>query len=139
MLAYHGRQLGYPRSGTLRVHQACGNAVFALFEWLDADQLLTLHQRSPWLSGVALPKTNLIGVAAESDLVTRAHDLRLQVHVWTLRDDAVMREFSDVQAEYRALFEIGVDALFCDFPAGGVTERQRWQQGFVNLHSDWNP
>jgi glycerophosphoryl diester phosphodiesterase len=109
----------------IRVHETCGNATFALFEWLNVNQLLALHRDAPWLSGVALSKANLIGAVAERDLIAKAHDLGWQVHAWTLRDDAVSREFDNVQAEYRALFAVGADALFCDFPEGAVNARQR--------------
>jgi glycerophosphoryl diester phosphodiesterase len=107
-----------------RVFEACGNPTFALFERLDADAMRRLKIESPWLAGVALSKSNIIGSAAETDFVANAHELGLQVHVWTLRDDAVLREFDDVQAEYAALFAIGVDAMFCDFPASGIAARQ---------------
>ena len=111
-----------------RVHEACGNATFALFEWLNAEQLARLHRYACWLSGVALSKANVIGAKAEPGLIAQAHALGWQVHVWTLRDDSVMNGFDDVHAEYQALFEAGADALFCDFPESGVNARQRWQQ-----------
>ena len=111
-----------------RVHEACGNATFALFDWLNAEQLARLHRYSSWLSGVALSKANVIGAKAEPGLIAQAHDLGWQVHVWTLRDDSVMNGFADVQDEYQALFNAGADALFCDFPEGGVNARLRWQQ-----------
>jgi glycerophosphoryl diester phosphodiesterase len=110
-----------------RVSEACGNPTFALFERIDAEALNRLRHLAPWLSGVALSKACLIGASAEPELIEQAHALDLQVHVWTLRDDAVMPGFATVQAEYAALFEIGVDALFCDFPAGAVTARQQWR------------
>lgn len=111
-----------------RVHEACGNATFALFEWLDAEQLARLHRYACWLSGVALSKANVIGAKAEPGLIAQAHALGWRVHVWTLRDDSVMKGFDDVHAEYQALFEAGADALFCDFPESGVNARLRWQQ-----------
>jgi glycerophosphoryl diester phosphodiesterase len=107
-----------------RVFEACGNPTFALFERLDVDAMRRLKSESPWLAGVALSKANIIGSAAVTDFVARAHELGLQVHVWTLRDDAVLREFDNVQAEYAALFASGVDAMFCDFPASGIAARQ---------------
>jgi glycerophosphoryl diester phosphodiesterase len=109
-----------------RVSEACGNPTFALFERIDSEDLNRLKHQAPWLSGVALSKACLIGASAEPKLIEQAHALGLQVHVWTLRDDAVMPGFVTVQAEYAALFAIGVDALFCDFPAGAVTARQQW-------------
>lgn len=110
-----------------RVKQDCGNPVFALFE-AEAigagDWLRRLRQLAPWLDGVALPKAALIGATGDPELIARAHDLGWQVHVWTLRDDAVMAGFDTVQQEYAALFEQGVDALFCDFPDSAVAARK---------------
>lgn len=106
-----------------RVHQVCGNPVFALFE-ADAiagvSWLRTLHRQAPWLSGVALPKAALIGATGVAELIGAAHDLGWQVHVWTLRDDAVMAGMASVHQEYQSLFTLGADALFCDFPASAV-------------------
>lgn len=107
-----------------RLFEACGNPTFALFERLDVDAMRRLKNQSPWLAGVAVSKAHLIGSDAVIDFVARAHELGLQVHVWTLRDDAVHREFDDVGAEYAALFAAGVDAMFCDFPASAVAARQ---------------
>ncbi len=112
-----------------RISEACGNPTFALFERINAADLNRLKHQAPWLSGVALSKTCLIGSNAESDLTELAHALDLQVHVWTLRDDAIMPDFITVQSEYAALFAIGVDALFCDFPASAITARQQWRDG----------
>ncbi len=109
-----------------RVHEACGLPVVALHDGLTVAAIHQLHASAPWLAGVALSKAALIGNRAVSDLVASAHQVGWQVHVWTLRDDAVLPEFNDVDAEYAALFALGVDALFCDFPAGALTARQRW-------------
>ena len=109
-----------------RVHEALALPVFLLRESADlADPvwLQTLQRTHPWLDGVALPKTALIGAAGNPELVRALHDRRWQVHVWTLRDDQVLPGFADVRAELRALFGLGVDALFADFPATAVAER----------------
>lgn len=58
-----------------------------------------------------------------TNLVSRAHALKLFVHVWTLRSD---REFlpagyrGDPAAEVRRFRELGVDGFFTDFPDVGV-------------------
>ncbi|WP_374764591.1 glycerophosphodiester phosphodiesterase family protein [Yunchengibacter salinarum] len=52
-----------------------------------------------------------------SDFLARAHDLGLDVHAWTIRDDDVPARFDSVQAELSALFAMGVDGVFADFPA----------------------
>lgn len=109
-----------------RVHAACGNPCFLLLDAIDTERLKSLSQNDPWLSGVALPKSAVIGVSGDTQLVALAHAVGLQVHVWTLRDDAVLPDFSSVQDEYRALFNIGVDALFCDFPESARMARAQW-------------
>ncbi|MBK6728947.1 MAG: glycerophosphodiester phosphodiesterase [Xanthomonadales bacterium] len=109
-----------------RVHEALALPVFLLRESADlADPawLQNLQRTHPWLDGVALPKSALIGAGGDAGLVRAVHDRGWQVHVWTLRDDQVMPGFADVRAELRALFDLGVDALFADFPATAVAER----------------
>ncbi|MBL0041790.1 MAG: hypothetical protein KA505_09350 [Xanthomonadales bacterium] len=109
-----------------RVHQALALPVFFLVEPGDigaVDWLRALRARHSWLDGIALPKSALIGANGDPDLLIAAHDLGWQVHVWTLRDDQVMPGFADVQAELGALFELGVDALFADFPGTAVLAR----------------
>jgi glycerophosphoryl diester phosphodiesterase len=109
-----------------RVHTACGLPVFALHDALSVAALRQLSVSAPWLSGVALSKAALIGATAVPGLVELAHQLGWQVHVWTLRDDAVLGGFANVDAEYAELFALGVDALFCDFPDSALRARQRW-------------
>lgn len=110
-----------------RVHQTLALPVFFLVEPSDLGDvhwLRSMHARHPWLNGIALPKSALIGANGDSDLLKSAHDLGWQVHVWTLRNDQVMPGFADVQAELGALFELGVDALFADFPGTAVVARE---------------
>ena len=109
-----------------RVHEALALPVFHLIEPADIDDarwLQALHRQHAWLDGVALPKSALIGAQGNGDLVRVAHDLDWQVHVWTLRDDQAMPEFGSVQNELSALFELGVDALFADFPGTAAAVR----------------
>jgi glycerophosphoryl diester phosphodiesterase len=111
----------------LRIHEELDLPVFHLIEPAqigDAAWLRVLHQRHSWLDGIALPKQALIGLRGNPHLVRVAHDLGWQIHVWTLRDDQVMAEFVDVHAELQALFALGADALFADFPATAVGSRQ---------------
>ncbi len=109
-----------------RIHETLDLAVFHLIEPVtigDVAWLRKLHAQHPWLDGIALPKQALIGERGNPDLTRAAHDLGWQVHVWTLRDDQVMPEFTDVRAELRALFALGVDALFADFPETALSAR----------------
>ena len=109
-----------------RIHETLDLPVFHLVlpnEIGDTTWLRALHQHHAWLDGIALPKQALIGSHSQGDLVAVAHELGWQVHVWTLRDDQVMPGFGNVAAELHALFALGVDALFADFPATAVRAR----------------
>jgi glycerophosphoryl diester phosphodiesterase len=61
-----------------------------------------------------------------SDLVKRAHAAGLFVHTWTLRNEP-HRLYADYDGnparEYRALYQMGVDGVFSDFPAAAIKAR----------------
>lgn len=64
-------------------------------------------------------------------LVTQAHGLGLQVHTWTLRNDAAYLDSfyqGDPLKEYAHLFELGVDGVFSDFPDTAIKARQIYLQ-----------
>ncbi len=58
-----------------------------------------------------------------TDFVERAHDLGLQVHVYTVRDDQPLAGYADAEAELRALIDAGVDGIWVDFPETAVAVR----------------
>jgi glycerophosphoryl diester phosphodiesterase len=86
------------------------------------DPQAALRRHADWLSGLALSKRWLLG-ADGAALVRQVHQAKLSVDAWTLRDDQPAEGFADVHSELRQLIEIGVDRLFCDFPATGVAVR----------------
>lgn len=58
-----------------------------------------------------------------TDVVARAHDAGLLVHIWTIRVDTEFLPASyrgDGAAEFRRFRELGVDGMFTDFPDVGV-------------------
>lgn len=57
-------------------------------------------------------------------LLEEAHALGLDVHVWTIRDDREPLAGDTVEDELRALYMLGVDAVFTDFPATAVQVRE---------------
>ena len=73
--------------------------------------------------GLVLPIRN--GTAAEpTSLVSDAHAAGLGVHIWTMRSDAPFLPAAyagNALAEWRRFAELGVDAMFGDFPADGVS------------------
>lgn len=72
-------------------------------------------------------------------LVDDAHGAGLGVHVWTMRDENAYlprdmrrglskKRKGDAAAEYRALFDAGVDGVFTDFVDTALDARDRWHQ-----------
>ena len=57
--------------------------------------------------------------------MAQAHDLGLEVHVWTVRDDREPVVGETVQDELRALYAEGVDGVFTDFPGTAVAVRDQ--------------
>ncbi|MBS0557294.1 MAG: glycerophosphodiester phosphodiesterase [Proteobacteria bacterium] len=104
------------------LHARCGNRCFALIEAMPAAG--ALRTLAPWASGVAPPKNLLWDpLGNDAGLVTSAHAAGLEVHAWTFRDDADCAPFATPRAELDAAFALGVDALFCDFPATALAAR----------------
>jgi glycerophosphoryl diester phosphodiesterase len=56
-------------------------------------------------------------------LLEQAHALGLEVHAWTVRDDREPHVGETVQDELVTLYELGVDAVFTDYPATAVRVR----------------
>jgi glycerophosphoryl diester phosphodiesterase len=86
-----------------------------------------------------LPRDGANTVIGPTDLIARAHRQSLAVHVWTFRaenfflpnelrrgDPAApdyQRQHGDLDAELKAFKMLGVDGVFCDFPAAAVAVR----------------
>lgn len=60
---------------------------------------------------------------SESGFVAEAHALGLEVHAWTVRDDREPVVGETVEDELRALYGLGVDGVFTDFPATALRVR----------------
>ncbi|THV24300.1 glycerophosphodiester phosphodiesterase family protein [Glycomyces paridis] len=102
----------------------------------DAD----LDEYADTLDTVSLNKNRIFPRAADgsisepTDIVERAHDRGLDVHVWTFRAEnsflpANLREgddpaaWGDIEAEFELFYDLGVDAVFSDFPDLAVAAR----------------
>jgi glycerophosphoryl diester phosphodiesterase len=112
-----------------RVREAAGLPVHLL---LDAGQdwHATLARERMWLDGIGASKALLSDARGrDSGLVASAHAAGLTVHAWTYRDDRVPEGVRDVEEELRFAFALGVDAVFCDFPATGLDCRARFARG----------
>jgi glycerophosphoryl diester phosphodiesterase len=100
----------------------------------------TLDEYAETLDTVSLNKNRIFPRAADgsisepTDIVERAHDRGLDVHVWTfraenqflpanLRDGSDPADWGDYQAEYELFYDLGVDAVFSDHPDLAVAAR----------------
>ncbi len=81
-----------------------------------------------YADGVGANKYLLLNAAGEdSGFVAGAHKLGLNVHTWTIRDDAVPERFLLVADEVKRYLQLGVDGFFTDFPDTGVNLRNQYQ------------
>lgn len=84
----------------------------------------SLEDIAQFADGIGAYKTLLFTSDGESTgFVAQAHDLGLEVHVWTVRDDREPVVGETVQDELRALYAEGVDGVFADFPGTAVAVR----------------
>jgi glycerophosphoryl diester phosphodiesterase len=75
------------------------------------------------VTGVGPSKTLLSKDGKDTGFVTEAHDLGLEVHPYTFRDDAVGEGFANIEEELAFYFNLGIDALFTDFTDTAVKAR----------------
>ena len=91
----------------------------------DADGL-SLEDISVFADAVGPNKQVLFaGDGASSGYVEDAHANGLVVHAWTVRDDRAPVVGETVEDELEALYRLGVDGVFTDFPATAVAVRDR--------------
>lgn len=89
----------------------------------DADGL-PLEAIALFADGVGPYKGLLFNAdGASSGYVEAAHALGLAVHTWTVRDDRDPVVGDTVEDELRAIYALGVDGVFADFPATAVRVR----------------
>lgn len=69
------------------------------------------------------------GDGSDSGFVARVHALGLAVHVWTVRDDRDPVVGDSVEDELRALYALGVDGVFADYPATALRVRNEISGG----------
>ncbi|SDD10188.1 glycerophosphodiester phosphodiesterase family protein [Aquimonas voraii] len=107
-----------------RVHEATRLPCTLLLEQ-GTDWRAAIAEHGAWLWGVGVDKRLLWSAPARSSgLVEAAHAAGLRVHPWTYRDDRVGENYADVRDELRAALRLGVDGVFCDFPATGIEVRE---------------
>lgn len=85
---------------------------------------VALEQAAEFADAVGPDKDLLVGMdGRDTGFLGRAHQLGLAVHPWTVRDDNIAAYVTSAPAEYRRLFEMGVDGLFTDFSDTAVSVR----------------
>jgi len=85
---------------------------------------LSLEEIAAFADGVGAHKAVLITSEGDSTgYLEAAHALGLDIHVWTVRDDRAPITGASVEEELAALYALGVDAVFTDFPATAVAVR----------------
>lgn len=86
---------------------------------------LTLDEIAEFADGIGAHKGVLMtGDGASTGYLERAHALGLDVHAWTVRNDRTPLTGDTVEDELRALYALGVDAVFTDHPATAVAVRE---------------
>lgn len=63
-------------------------------------------------------------VEGSTGVLEAAHTRGLLVHTWTFRNDASGYGFSDPMLEMQYYMNLGIDGVFTDFPATGITARK---------------
>lgn len=104
-----------------RLHEATGLPCALLVD-SRGNPRQALAEHGGWLRGLALSKKLLRG-GEGADLLRAVHERGLWVDAWTFRDDQPGDGFSAIQDELRWAMLLGVDALFCDYPATAVAVR----------------
>lgn len=101
-----------------------------------------LREMATYATGIGVEKAMIVPrdasahSLAPTDLITRAHRAGLKVHAWTFRAEnnflplelrrgdpmsaAFLRAHGDLAAELRQFAALGLDGVFCDFPAIAV-------------------
>ncbi|MEM1020835.1 MAG: glycerophosphodiester phosphodiesterase family protein [Pseudomonadota bacterium] len=62
----------------------------------------------------------------DSGLVKAAKDAGLKIYPWTFRSDDVPAPFKTPGDEYKAVFDLGVNGVFTDFPLAAFNARRDW-------------
>lgn len=90
--------------------------------WYELD--VPLDRYGDDIAGVGLYKALVTdGNGRDNGVIAAAHKLGLKVHLWTIRNDRVAPLFSSVRSELKALWALGVDGVFADFPDTAVQSR----------------
>lgn len=88
---------------------------------------ISIDHIAQYANGVGAYKSLVATTGGKSSgFIEAAHKLNLQVHIWTLRNDAYPDEvFESAEQELQFFMLLGVDGLFADFPDSAIKVRDR--------------
>jgi len=88
------------------------------------ESVIELEAMTAYADGVGPSRMLIVHEdGAVTDFVARAHELGLEVHVWTLAGDQGSPDGLSPEDETRRMYDLGVDAVFADDPAQAVRIR----------------
>lgn len=108
-------------SALRRLYESTGLRCCALVD-SRGDPWSVLSEQGDWIWSIGLSKKWLFSEEG-ARVVDAAHERGVEVHAWTFRDDAIGLGFDRIEDELSAAIRLGVDALFCDFPATAARVR----------------
>ena len=89
-------------------------------------ELPPLEEIARYADGIGPRKDMVVGTS----LIADAHALGMQVHIWTMRDEAQFRPgTASAAAEYGPYFDAGVDGVFADLTQTAVAAVAAWHAG----------
>jgi glycerophosphoryl diester phosphodiesterase len=125
-------QCEYPLVQLMMMVGGPWDQVRAGVSYADMTSVAGLRQIAAYASAIGVQKEMVVteaddGSLRPTHLVHDAHEVRLDVHVWTFRAEncflpAALRKgtesaaHGDLSAEIRSHMAAGIDGLFCDFP-----------------------
>jgi glycerophosphoryl diester phosphodiesterase len=104
-----------------RVFDATGLPATLLVETAAACTAVIEHEAG-WLAALGADKQLLWRDGSDSGLLAAAHAAGLRIDAWTYRDDQPAAGMT-IEQELAQAMRLGVDGLFCDFPATAVAVR----------------
>jgi glycerophosphoryl diester phosphodiesterase len=83
-----------------------------------------IDRHADWLATLGADKQLLWRAGGDSGLLAAAHAAGLRIDAWTYRDDQPAAGMT-IEQELEQAMRLGVDGLFCDFPATAVMVRAK--------------
>lgn len=93
-------------------------------ELRDLDDIASFADAIGPHKDLVIPRNRRGRLGRPTDLVERSHGAGLDVHIWTMRDEATFLPVACTpEQEYAAYFDAGIDGLFSDWTTTAVAAR----------------